>query len=139
MNLGGIPPLSGFIGKLGLLQAGAQQGGPLVWTVVGAGVVTSLLTLYAIAKVWGKAFWRPVEQAPQQEPSPADHATSGALLIDQRTGTLPRTMVAATIGLVAVSLSLTVVAGPLYGYAERAATDLLARTPYVTAALPGPA
>lgn len=57
MNLGGIPPLSGFIGKLGLLQAGAGVGGPPVWTVMAAGVLTSLLTLMAMAKVWNRAFW----------------------------------------------------------------------------------
>ena len=34
MNLAGIPPLSGFIGKLGLMQGGADLGTPLAWAVV---------------------------------------------------------------------------------------------------------
>jgi multicomponent Na+:H+ antiporter subunit D len=58
MNLSGIPPLSGFLGKLGLLQAGVADGGVLAFTLVGGGVLTSLLTLYATAKVWNRAFWR---------------------------------------------------------------------------------
>ena len=38
MNLAGIPPLSGFIGKLGLLQAGVADGTPIAWVLVVAGV-----------------------------------------------------------------------------------------------------
>ena len=32
LNLGGIPPFSGFIGKVALLEAGAQNGSVLAWT-----------------------------------------------------------------------------------------------------------
>jgi multicomponent Na+:H+ antiporter subunit D len=48
---------------------------------------------------------------------------------------LPRLMVAATAGMVVVTLLLTVVAGPLYRLADRAAVDLLDRGPYLTAVL----
>ena len=61
MNLAGIPPFSGFIGKLGLLQAGVADGSPLALTLVAGGVVTSLLTLLAVARVWTRAFWRPAD------------------------------------------------------------------------------
>jgi len=58
MNLAGIPPLSGFLGKVGLLQAAQLDGRALAWALVAGGVVTSLLTLYAVAKTWAVAFWR---------------------------------------------------------------------------------
>lgn len=58
MNLAGIPPLSGFLGKLGLLRAGVADGGVLPYLLVAGGSLTSLLTLYAVAKVWNLAFWR---------------------------------------------------------------------------------
>nr|WP_206324437.1 Na+/H+ antiporter subunit D [Streptomyces sp. HNM0574] len=58
MNLAGIPPLSGFLGKLGLLRAGVEDGGVLAYVLVAAATLTSLLTLYAMAKVWNLAFWR---------------------------------------------------------------------------------
>lgn len=116
LNLSGIPPLSGFLGKVGLLQAGVDRGTPLAYAVVAAGLITSLLTLYAIIKAWNKAFWQP---AP--EPLP-----------DVRT---PRSMFAAATSIVAVSVSITVLAGPLYTYAEKAATDLMERTPYISAVL----
>jgi multicomponent Na+:H+ antiporter subunit D len=59
MNLAGVPPLSGFLGKIGLFQAGFAIGGGLAVAVIAAGTLTSLLTLYAIVRVWGRAFWRP--------------------------------------------------------------------------------
>jgi multicomponent Na+:H+ antiporter subunit D len=86
MNLAGIPPLSGFLGKLGLLQAGVDVGGALPLTLVAAGAVTSLLTLVAVSRVWSRAFWRPPAQpadadgadaaaddaGPEREPAPVD-------------------------------------------------------------------
>ncbi|MBA0050383.1 Na+/H+ antiporter subunit D [Streptomyces sp. AJS327] len=58
MNLAGIPPLSGFLGKLGLLRAGVADGSTLSYVLVAGGTLTSLLTLYAVAKAWNLAFWR---------------------------------------------------------------------------------
>ncbi len=58
MNLAGVPPLSGFLGKLALLRAGFLHGGVLVTVVIAAATATSLLTLYALAKAWNLAFWR---------------------------------------------------------------------------------
>ena len=63
MNLAGIPPMSGFLGKVALTEAGLRVGTPLVYAVVAAGILTSLLTLYAVAKAWNLAFWRTPEQA----------------------------------------------------------------------------
>lgn len=57
VNLAGIPPFSGFIAKLALLQAGVAAASPMAWLLVGGAVLTSLLTLYAMAKVWARAFW----------------------------------------------------------------------------------
>src|SRR3712207_2747165 len=59
MNLAGIPPFSGFIGKLGLLEAGISDGGWLPVVLVAGGAVTSLLTLLAISRVWNRAVWSP--------------------------------------------------------------------------------
>ena len=65
LNLGGIPPFSGFIGKVALLQAGAADASALAWILVAGGTITSLLTLYAVARVWTKAFWRARADAPE--------------------------------------------------------------------------
>ncbi len=77
LNLGGIPPFSGFIGKVALLQAGASEGSVLAWVLVAGGTATSLLTLYVVARVWTKAFWRARADAPEGDL--ADTAPSALL------------------------------------------------------------
>ncbi|TFV65144.1 UNVERIFIED_ORG: Na+/H+ antiporter subunit D [Bacillus sp. AZ43] len=77
MNLAGIPPFSGFIGKLGLLEAGIADGGWLPVVLVAGGAVTSLLTLLAISRVWSRAFWRLPAQSPADDTSDAAAADAG--------------------------------------------------------------
>ena len=84
MNLAGIPPLSGFFGKVGLVQAGVAQGGWLSYLVVAGAIVTSLLTLWAIAKTWNRAFWRPRDAATT---GPAEGGAAGS---DQHRGAAAR-------------------------------------------------
>jgi len=180
MNLAGIPPLSGFIGKVGLLEAGIADGSWLAWLLVAGGTVTSLLTLYAVAKAWALAFWRTPREAHEMalqlggqrdgdeehgtaEVSAGGHVHLGATVFAagdvkeasraadtevsddseddlfqllEREGRRPRppwAMVLPTAGLVGVSLAITVFAGPLYGFTDRAAEDLVTRTPYLQA------
>ena len=184
MNLAGIPPMSGFLGKVGLTEAGLQVDTPLAYALVASGMVTSLLTLYAVAKTWNLAFWRTPAQAhemarelsdPDGSSGPLalplvrhrDHIHVGAStfgshdleearrIVDEGDGTdqdlhqllesdalpsrLPSTMVGAAVSLIAFSLGLTLVAGPLFGYTERAAHDMLERDLYISTVLSGPA
>jgi multicomponent Na+:H+ antiporter subunit D len=119
MNLAGIPPFSGFLGKVGLLTEGVRDGSGLAWALVVGSVATSLLTLYAVVKAWNKAFW---------QPAPPDLAADVPL---------PRGLAWPAGALVAFGLALTVVAGPLYGYAERAARTSMDGFTYVNAVYPG--
>ncbi|GAA1977737.1 hypothetical protein GCM10009718_12730 [Isoptericola halotolerans] len=118
LNLAGIPPLSGFLGKVGLLTAGVEDGSGLAWVLVVGSVVTSLLTLYAVVKAWNKAFW---QAAPPE------------IVADVP---LPKGLVWPAGTLVALGVALTVVAGPLYGYAERAARTSMDGFTYVNAVFP---
>ncbi len=54
-SIAGIPPLSGFWGKLMLVQAGVDAERYWVVTVI---LAAGLLTLYSMVKVWSEAFWR---------------------------------------------------------------------------------
>ena len=139
LNLGGIPPFSGFIGKVALLEAGAQDGSVLAWILVGGGVVTSLLTLYVVARVWTKAFWRTREDAPEGHLS---GAAPSALLDDledinfvdrDHVGRMPIGMLVPTAALIAVAMSMTLLAGPFFAYSERASAEVLDRSQYITA------
>ncbi|MEZ5176799.1 MAG: proton-conducting transporter membrane subunit [Acidimicrobiales bacterium] len=117
LSLAGIPPFSGFVAKLALLDAGV---GAEAWAVVAASLAVSLLTLYSMTKIWANAFW-----GPPREPESSVVAV----------GADRRLMAGATAGLVALSLGIAVASGPLYDLAERAATDLVDRRPYIEAVL----
>jgi multicomponent Na+:H+ antiporter subunit D len=178
MNLAGIPPFSGFIGKLGLLRAGVEDGSTLALVLVAGGVLTSLLTLIAVARVWTRAFWRPASQEPAGDTAAAAAADAGdrvpasagadgdrserqeawqaawerhrsvaiagapdpapAAASVRALRPLPGVMVGATAAMVVVTVGLTAIAGPLYGFTERAANDLLDRTPYVESVFTDP-
>ena len=48
---------------------------------------------------------------------------------------LPWSMKLPAMALIAGSLALTILAGPLFGYTDRAAADLLQRDPYISTVL----
>ncbi|MEV1008806.1 Na+/H+ antiporter subunit D [Streptomyces sp. NPDC049881] len=106
LSLAGLPPFSGFIAKFALLRAAAADGGSAAWLLSGAALVTSLLTLYAMIRVW-----RAVS-------APAARRTEAV-------GAGARTLtVGATSGMVLAGLAVAVFAGPLSRVTERAADDL---------------
>ncbi|WP_374700870.1 Na+/H+ antiporter subunit D [Rhodococcus globerulus] len=142
LNLGGIPPFSGFIGKVALLQAGASDASALAWVLVAGGTVTSLLTLYAVARVWTKAFWRARADAPEGDladvsPSALIDESEEDIAFDDRedVGKIPAFMLIPTVALVGVGLALTVFAGQIIDISDRAAKDLQDRSIYIDAVL----
>ncbi|NLG47239.1 Na+/H+ antiporter subunit D [Gordonia sp. (in: high G+C Gram-positive bacteria)] len=141
LNLGGIPPFSGFIGKVALLEAGAQDGSVLAWILVGGSVVTSLLTLYVMARIWTKAFWRARADAPEGAMA---SSTASALieegedvLLSERedVGRMPVTMVVPTMAMVAAGLALTVWGGPMFDFTDDASSGVLDRSQYISTVL----
>jgi multicomponent Na+:H+ antiporter subunit D len=58
LSLAGLPPLSGFWGKLLLFRAGTESGS---WTVLALAGVASFLTLASMLKIWLAVFWREPE------------------------------------------------------------------------------
>ena len=151
MNLAGVPPLSGFLGKVGLFEAGIEDGRVLALILVIGGALTSLLTLYAIIRVWGRAFWRPMPEisaldgecrctADRIRPIAGRPAAGAARQPTapghpEKAAHLPIGMVGATTAVVAVGLLLTVAAGPIYALADEAAASLSDRSVYVDAVL----
>lgn len=54
LAVAGVPPLSGFVGKLLILQGGVEQ---QFYGVVAVGLATSFLALYSLLKVFIQSFW----------------------------------------------------------------------------------
>ena len=130
LNLGGIPPFSGFLGKVALFIAGAEGTGLavpqwLVWVGIAAGAITSLLTLYALIRVWNLGFWRELDEVGDVE-SPLtivlEEEPDADIVRDERNNS--KLMNFATGGLVAVTVALTVFAGPLFTIADQAGENL---------------
>lgn len=128
-NLVGFPPLTGFLGKLGLAEATAARNTPLAWALLAAGLVASLLTLYVVVKIWLQTFWQGRESA--QESGGEEEEAVDTLNPAAR---IPRGVWAATGFLTAVTIGLSVFAGPVYTFTERA-TISLTRAEYQRAVL----
>lgn len=127
INLGGLPPFSGFIGKFALFDAAAEVGTPVMIVLIVGGIVTSLLTLYALMRAWNLAFWREDREdddATEMDTRLAylDNAPAG---VQTERRVIPRIMTAATAGMVVVTIGLTVFAGPILDITMRAGVELL--------------
>jgi multicomponent Na+:H+ antiporter subunit D len=122
LGLAGVPPLSGFVSKFALIDAGIADG---QHAIVGVALLVSLLTLFAMARIWMGAFWSP----PEDEGAQASAESAG------RRGGGPPLMVVPTAALIACSLAVAAAAGPIYALSERTARDLLDRNAYVDGVL----
>jgi multicomponent Na+:H+ antiporter subunit D len=115
LSLIGVPPFSGFVAKLSLVEAGVESG---AWAITAVALAGGLLTMFSMTKIWSQVFWG--------EPNAAALA---------RPGPIPKLMTGATMGVVAVTLALAVFAGGVFELSREAATDLIHPTRYVTAVL----
>lgn len=115
LSLAGIPPLAGFVGKLGLLQAAVAE--EKYWPAAVA-LATSLLTLVAMLKVWSRVFWG----------RPSSSVTALAGVARARPALLAPALV-----LVVPSVAFGLGAEPLWRVAESAAGGLADVSAYVRA------
>lgn len=162
LNLVGVPPLSGFIGKLGLAESSVSVGTPLAWALLAAGMVTSFFTLYVAVKFWNRAFWQTPEsgvdlaaryQKDGHLSGREERQLKRALLTDRRhrashdIADLARTdfergggasnpiMYSTVTVLLLVQVGMAVFGGVIYAYVTESAEEIIARTPYVNAVL----
>lgn len=109
----GLPPLSGFIGKVLLLQSAAPDEALGLWGVV---LLSGLLTLIAFSRAGSRIFWATAGEA-------ADGGKANWL------------RVVPTVLLLALSVAMTVGAAPVSRYAEVTAQQLLQPALYRAAVL----
>jgi multicomponent Na+:H+ antiporter subunit D len=128
LSLAGLPPLSGFVAKLILVQAGLAVG---EYVIVGVALAVSLLTLYSMSKIWNAVFW---QTQPELAPGPprlvaGEHPpgplTRGELVL----------LVAPIVGLAVLTVLIGLLAGPVFAWAAAAAAELLDPAAYIRAVL----
>lgn len=115
-SLAGVPPLSGFLGKLAILEGAFAAG---AYWVGGLVLVVGLLTLLSMARTFSDAFWKP--------------SAAGARDLARPGGAL----VGAIAALSLLTLAVTFGAERVYSVALRSAEQLLQREEYVRAVLGG--
>jgi multicomponent K+:H+ antiporter subunit D len=111
--MAGVPPFSGFLGKTLILQALGPDS-PLVWTVI---LGTSLLALIALSRAGSVLFWKS-----DGKPEPAAPPSRGSELTP-------------VFLLLAMIVSLSVLAGPVERYTALVAADLVEPASYLDAVL----
>jgi multicomponent Na+:H+ antiporter subunit D len=138
LSLAGIPPFSGFFAKLGLLQAGLQQG---QYVLVGVALLASLLTLFSMMQIWQAAFWKAAPVPLPAAPTPVESLDSVRGGQGQRRATVDeagwRRVLPPLVWLVALTVLLGLLAGPVFDLAQRAALQLLDPGEYIRVVLGG--
>lgn len=123
LAVSGVPPFSGFWGKLLLIQAGLQE---KHHGVVAAILVSSLLTLYAMMKIWSEVFWKSsVDPGRNHGAAPGEFPR------------LPRTLLLPVAGLVLATILIGLRPASVYEAAAAAARQLLQPDLYIQAVLGG--
>lgn len=114
-SLAGVPPLSGFLGKLAIVAAALDSGSVVLAAVA---LLVGLLTLLSMARVWQHVSWKP---APGPDLAP-----------------LSKRALAPIVVLVLLTIGMTVGAGPVFHASTTAAEHLLDPQSYINAVLGDP-
>lgn len=112
-SLAGLPPLSGFLGKLAVLQGTFGAG---FYVTGGVVLIVGLLTIISMTRLWDEAFWKP---APKQAVAPVPS----------------RQLMVPVSALALLIVAMTFGAEPLFQLTTRAANQLLSPQAYISAVL----
>ena len=131
--MAGMPPLSGFIGKLLVLDAARNDlQVVLIWATV---LITSLVAIIGFARAGSLLFWKSSDPSFAAVPVGAEGGDLAAELPDQPAP--PRLPFVPVFALFAMLVLLTVFAGPVTDYADAVAAQLFDPSGYIGAVLKG--
>lgn len=128
MSLAGVPPFSGFLAKLALVEAGLAVGQGVI---VAVALLVSLLTLYSMLKIWNQAFWKPLPAIGD----PGAEWGAAAVAPGRHRRSVGPLLLGPIVGLVACSVVLAAAGGPAFDLVDRAAAQLLDPAGYIGAVL----
>ena len=120
LALVGIPPLSGFFGKLLVFDTGGQAlaaGAPGAGLALGGALVGAIFTIAYLSRAWARGFWGSVTPM-------VEHGDTSTVLVG----------VVAALALVVVAIGVGF--DPVYAFAESAAEAALDTEAYVEAVDP---
>ena len=121
ISLAGVPPFSGFVSKLSLLQITLDT---RHWLVSGVSIFASLLTMINMMRLWRESFWGEYKR-PSRVPS--------RIL---QSGTRQRLILTPIAALVLLSLGLGIGGEPAFRLSMRVAQQALDRQAYIDAVAP---
>jgi multicomponent Na+:H+ antiporter subunit D len=118
LSLAGMPPLSGFWGKLMVVRSGIEAD---AWLLAAVALAVGLLTLFSMSKIWNLAFW----QAPPASARALPRLPRGARAV----------LLLPSVALAATTLAIGLNVEPFVAFSIRAGADLLAPHGYIEAVL----
>jgi multicomponent K+:H+ antiporter subunit D len=123
--LAGMPPLSGFIGKLLVMDAARNSAQVvLIWGVI---LVASLIAVVGFARAGSMLFWKPYENLPAE--------AAASVSVKETATPAPALPFVAVFALVAALVVLSVFSGPVSDYTNATAGQLFDPSQYIDAVL----
>lgn len=118
----GLPPLSGFVGKLLILDAAFDTPqAAWIWAIV---LGSSLIAVVGFGRAGSTLFWKAKSIArPENTPAAAPPAPLAYVAVG---------------GLLALLIGHTVLAGPIYAYTQATSASLFAPEPYISTVVDTP-
>lgn len=143
--LAGMPPLSGFLGKLMVLDAARDARlGDMTWAIWAFILVSSLITIVGLARAGAILFWKSFDASfvdlPEDEEEPEDD-NDARLEPDPdepAPETYPGLAFAAVFGLIGGIIALTIFAGPVLHFTQETAAQIFDRNAYIETVLERP-
>jgi multicomponent K+:H+ antiporter subunit D len=132
----GLPPLSGFVGKLLILNASFDT--PLVWLTWAVILGSSLIAVVGFSRAGSVLFWKAHQIAGENLSEDAPEDAQGAAERHDPRGHIPILELVSVGGLLALLVVHTVLAGPITRYMTATTAQLFAPGPYIEAVLSVP-